>query len=139
MPAYYPNDDNSTDNRDVDTENQEEIELLVSSNQDQDKLFNTLDINLGGEEKMLKEETKEKQDNNEVMDSIFSAFANTKETYATYSIYILRENDNLDDVIQKYKTTREALHEYNDLDNLKVGSKLIIPTSVETDEWKENN
>ena len=117
---------------------QEEIEVLETSNQTQDELLNSLDINIGGEEKVSKENTnttvKEKQDNNEVMDSIFSAFANTKETYATYSIYILRENDNIDDVIQKYKTTREALHEYNDLDNLKVGSKLIIPTSVETDE-----
>ncbi len=131
------NIESKTIREDLDDE-EEKIEVLESSNQTQDDLLNSLDINLGGEEKVLKENTntttKEKQDNNEVMDSIFSAFANTKETYATYSIYILRENDNIDDVIQKYKTTREALHENNDLDNLKVGSKLIIPTSVETDE-----
>lgn len=131
------NMESDTIREDFDDE-EEEIEVLESSNQTQDSLLNSLDINLGGDEKVLKDNTntttKEKKDNNEVMDSIFSAFANTKETYATYSIYILRENDNLDDVIQKYKTTREALHEYNDLDNLKVGSKLIIPTSVETDE-----
>ena len=37
----------------------------------------------------------------------------------------------MEEVINKYKTTREDLEEYNDLDNLKVGGKLIIPTSLE--------
>ena len=72
-----------------------------------------------------------KEDNSkEAISSIFSAFANTAETYATYSIYILREDDNLEEIISKYKTTREALKEYNDLENLKIGTKLIIPTSI---------
>ena len=78
-------------------------------------------------EPTMKEDTNNKQ----VMDSIFSAFANTDETYSTYSVYILREDDNLDEVMAKYNTNREALSEYNDLDNLKVGAKLIIPTMVE--------
>ena len=81
-----------------------------------------------------KETIKEDTNNKEVMDSIFSAFANTDETYATYSVYILREDDNLEEVITKYKTNREALAEYNDLDNLKVGSKLIIPTAIESND-----
>ena len=70
----------------------------------------------------------------EVMNSIFESFANTEETYATYSVYILRENETLDEVITKYKTTREELSEYNDLDNLRVGNKLIIPSVVKADE-----
>lgn len=70
----------------------------------------------------------------EVMNSIFESFANTEETYATYSVYILRENETLDEVITKYKITREELSEYNDLDNLRVGSKLIIPSVVKADE-----
>lgn len=68
----------------------------------------------------------------EVMNSIFESFANTEETYATYSVYILRENETLDEVITKYKITREELSEYNDLDNLRVGSKLIIPSLLES-------
>ena len=70
----------------------------------------------------------------EVMNSIFESFANTEETYATYSVYIIRENETLDEVITKYKITREELSEYNDLDNLRVGSKLIIPSVVKADE-----
>jgi len=64
-----------------------------------------------------------------VMDSIFSAFANTKETYTTYSIYILRPDDSIEDVLTKYQITREELGLYNNLDNLSVGSKLIIPAT----------
>ena len=68
----------------------------------------------------------------EVMNSIFESIANTEETYSTYSVYILRENETLDDIILKYKTTKEELIDYNDLDNLRVGSKLIIPSIVES-------
>lgn len=64
-----------------------------------------------------------------VMNSIFSAFANTKETYTTYSIYILRPEDSIEDVLNKYQITREELGLYNNLDNLSVGSKLIIPAT----------
>lgn len=75
------------------------------------------------------------ENNKEVMDSIFESFANTEETYVTYSVYILREDDNLEEVMAKYKTNRETIAEYNDLDNLKIGTKLIIPTTItETDE-----
>ena len=80
---------------------------------------------------VLQEDT---TDSNQVMNSIFESFANTDETYATYSVYILREDDNLEEVIAKYKTNREILAEYNDLDNLKVGSKLIIPMALEVND-----
>lgn len=74
------------------------------------------------------------KESNKVIDSIFSAFANTEETYSTYSVYILREDDNLEEVMNKYNTTRDILKEYNDLDNLTVGSKLIIPTNRESND-----
>ena len=52
--------------------------------------------------------------------------------------YLRRFNvteDNLQEVIAKYKTNRETIAEYNDLDNIKIGTKLIIPTTItETDE-----
>lgn len=74
------------------------------------------------------------KENSKVIDSIFSAFANTEETYSTYSVYILREDDNLEEVMNKYNTTKDTLKEYNDLDNLTVGSKLIIPTNRESND-----
>ena len=74
-----------------------------------------------------KEEVKTTTDT-KVMNSIFSAFANTEETYTTYSVYLLRENDSIENIIENYGVTREELSYYNDLDNLNVGSKIIIPT-----------
>ena len=62
--------------------------------------------------------------------SIFSAFKDTDETFSTYSIYIIREGDSLDSVITKYKTTRDVLSEYNDLSDVRIGTKIIIPSRV---------
>lgn len=61
------------------------------------------------------------------VESIFSAFSNTEETFSTYCVYIVRENDTVDSIISKYKTTRELLAEYNNLKEIKIGSKIIIP------------
>ena len=52
----------------------------------------------------------------------------TKETYATYKIYIVRENDSLETILEKYDTTRDALSMYNDLSELKIGDKIMIPS-----------
>lgn len=72
-------------------------------------------------------------DNNEEnsVSSIFSAFKDTDETFATYCIYIIREGDNLDTVINKYKTTRDILAEYNDLSDIRIGTKIIVPSNNE--------
>lgn len=83
------------------------------------------------EEPVIKNDTQEEiktTTDTKVMNSIFSAFANTEETYTTYSVYLLRENDSVENIIENYGVTREELSYYNDLDNLNVGSKIIIPT-----------
>ena len=63
--------------------------------------------------------------------SLFASLDSADETFTTYSVYIFRREDTLDQVLSKYKITREALCEYNDLDNLEIGSKLIIPNTNE--------
>ena len=146
-------EDDNSDVRDVsdmeDNSTREEIEVLTTEESTKEELpsfeeveelpsLENIDVK---EESVMMEETieveptmKEDTNNKQVMDSIFSAFANTDETYSTYSVYILREDDNLDEVMSKYNTNREVLSEYNDLDNLKVGAKLIIPTMVEVND-----
>ena len=144
-------EEDNSDVRDASVEEddstREEIEVLTTeesakeelpSFEEVEELPSLENIAIKEEEPVMMEETieveptmKEDTNNKQVMDSIFSAFANTDETYSTYSVYILREDDNLEEVMAKYNTNREALSEYNDLDNLKVGAKLIIPTMVE--------
>ena len=141
------NSDVREDSSEEDNSTREEIEVLTTEESAKEELpsFEEVEELPSLENITVKEEVpvmmgesieveptmKEDTNNKQVMDSIFSAFANTDETYSTYSVYILREDDNLEEVMAKYNTNREVLSEYNDLDNLKVGAKLIIPTMVE--------
>ena len=83
--------------------------------------------------KEIKKETtsvKQEKDNNTSsnnMSSIFSSLASSEETFSTYYVYMVRETDTIESIIEKYQTTKEELQNYNDLTNVKVGSKLIIP------------
>lgn len=60
--------------------------------------------------------------------SLFDNFDSAAETFSTYKVCIVRENDNVDTIIQKYNITKEELSLYNDLSDLKIGDKLIIPS-----------
>ena len=51
------------------------------------------------------------------------------ETYATYRIYIVRENDTIESIIQKYGVNKNMLENYNDLKEIKIGDKIIIPSN----------
>ena len=50
------------------------------------------------------------------------------ERYSVYKVHIVTENDTIEEVTEKYETTREELESYNDLNDLKIGDKLIIPS-----------
>ena len=61
--------------------------------------------------------------------SLFSNLKDDEDTFATYSIYILRQDETIQTILEKYKITKETLEEYNDLSNIIEGSKVIIPAS----------
>ena len=77
------------------------------------------------QEEVEMEETKEEE--TESLSNIFSSLSEKEETFATYSVYILREEETINTVIEKYKTTKEELEKYNDLNSLTKGSKIIVP------------
>lgn len=68
---------------------------------------------------------KERKEINEV--DIFNSFENT-ENVSTYRVYIVREGDIIDSIVEKYNTNIELLEKYNDLKEIKIGDKLIIPS-----------
>ena len=78
------------------------------------------------EQKEEKEEKKEVIDNNDV-GSLFTSLKDSEETFSTYLVYIMRKEETLESIITKYNTNKELLEQYNDLSNLNVGSKIIIP------------
>lgn len=77
-----------------------------------------------------------KQDNNTIKkddkdSSITTNFLNEKEQYITYKVHIIRENETVDTIIEKYNVSKEELEKYNSLDNVGLGTKIIVPISSE--------
>lgn len=104
-----------------------------------DKLRINIEVYIDGlvekeeeEEKEIKEDREEPVETKvKVEDVLTNINSNNDEKYTTYNIYIFRETDTLKDVMDKYHVTREKLSEYNDLEGLKTGSKIIIPSTNE--------
>ena len=63
--------------------------------------------------------------------NLFNTDSFSNETYATYYVYIVKEDDTIDKILEKFKTNKEELINYNDLSDIKKGTKLIIPISNE--------
>lgn len=89
-----------------------------------------LDKELNITEKEEENEIEENIHENNNISSLFEAFESTEETFKTYSIYILRKDDTLESIMDKYNVTKEELSDYNDLNNLEIGMKLIIPSTI---------
>ena len=101
------------------TPNKEELEKIeeVEENELMKEIDNNIDIEIENE-------------NTNININNINLFDNLKmeETYSTYRVYFVKENDNIEKILDKYKITKEELENYNDLSNIKVNDKLIIPT-----------
>lgn len=49
--------------------------------------------------------------------------------FVTYRVYIVKEEDTVEKIIERYKTDRDILEQYNCLQELKTGDKIIIPSN----------
>lgn len=74
-----------------------------------------------------KEEIKQEKEIKTAPSNIFDNYLNETDEYSTYYVYIVREGDTIETILSKYNTTKEKLEEYNNLDELKLGDKIIIP------------
>lgn len=107
------------------------FEDVVSKTQiEEDKLEyvnNTIDIS-----ETSKNVDNIQEDRNEVnkkINSLFNTMDNNE--YISYDIYIIREGDTVDSIVAKYNIDIEYLKEYNDISDLKIGDKIIIPNRCE--------
>lgn len=50
-----------------------------------------------------------------------------KEEYVTYHIHVVGNTDSIESIIKLYNTNLDILNEYNDIKDLKVGDKVLIP------------
>ena len=92
--------------------------------------FDILDNDLMEQKKELKIEPielKNENKNSVKINSLFDNLDSSIETYKTYKVCIIRNGDSIENVLQKYSISREELEKYNNLSEIKIGDKLIIP------------
>lgn len=78
---------------------------------------------------IISEETEVKETKSiQKINSLFDNLDSSSETYKTYKICIIRNGDTIEGVMQKYSITKEELEKYNNLSEVKIGDKLIIPS-----------
>lgn len=129
-----------------------EIEDFKYSNE-KDILKSNISLELTcDEEEKLEEEKEEYSDLDEYMDNYFedeeipinnitinndittkviedniTNNINMENNYYTYQIYIVRENDTIETICNKYNISIEELKKYNDINNINIGDKILIP------------
>lgn len=82
------------------------------------------------QKEVLKEEEKEaNEERGEEVTSIFNNFDDKDDKYVTYNVHIFREDDDINKILTEYKITKEELSNYNDLEKINVGTKIIIPSN----------
>lgn len=118
-------DTKKEDERILDTKEEEKIDLdskrsinIDNTNVNTNDNVNTnVDNNLKSDDKNI--------DSNVKLDN--SLFNMEEETYKAYYVYIVKEDDTMDSILDKYGISKEDFEMYNKVADVKVGNKVIIP------------
>jgi hypothetical protein len=105
-----------------DSKNEENIEI------EKDKEVTSEKIN--NDDATMNDSDIERNDVDDFANDLFSNLDNT-ETYNTYYVYIVKEEDTIDKIISLYGVTKEDIENYNDITSIKPGDKVIIPKTSE--------
>lgn len=114
-------------------EEQETNEVEVLTDEDDRMLFinddiaNNIKLPLEEEFEEIKEIEKPRNVSN--FDKVKESAKNQDDTYITYKVYIYKEEDTIESVLEKYSITKEELANYNNLEDIIPGSKIVIPSS----------
>lgn len=70
---------------------------------------------------------------NYTINNEFNIFENidNSDTYVTYHVYIVKDEDNIDTIIEKYGVEKEEIANYNDITQINPGDKIVIPNKNE--------
>ena len=108
---------------------QEEIPDLIEEPVRIDLLKDMLNTNKEeemNEEKNITINNNNDNNNENISNNLFNP---EQEEYVTYRVYKVLEGDTLDSILTKYNITKEMLSDYNNIENIIPGDKLIIPTN----------
>lgn len=102
-------------------EKPERVDLLkdMLTTNKEDKMTEDLNININNENE---------NETENINNNIFNP-SQEEEQYVTYRVYKMLDTDTLETILTKYNITKEQLADYNDIENITPGDKLIIPTN----------
>ena len=116
-------------------EEREEISTII--NERKDDLMN-VNVNLSDkkEDTLIREEDaktskKDEERESDITNKIETGLFDKEEKYITYKVHIVRDAETIDEITTKYNVSKEELEKYNDLNNIVLGTKIIIPISNE--------
>lgn len=100
------------------------IEVIIDNLEEKEVI-----MDIDREDTEIEESIKtEEIENERKLESIFSDLDNN-ENYVTYKVHIMNENDTVESILKEYKIKKSTLEDYNNLMDLKIGDKIIIPTN----------
>ena len=113
-------------NEDEEEKLEEEIDNNDNLNKSDDRNIDldvdtNFDIKINNEKRQEKELVEEKEIAS-VMDSV-----KEKNEYVTYKVYFAKENDTYESISSRYNVDIKELVKYNDVDEINIGDKIIIP------------
>lgn len=88
------------------------------------KLLVNIDVSVDNLEEKSLIETRDIEDD---IETILETKQIESDSYMTYRVYIVREGDTIESIIERYQVTLESIAKYNTINNIKIGDKLIIP------------
>lgn len=102
----------------------EEVETVEEDRKYEKELDQFLD-NIIEKEEDIKEVREDKEEINEPQE--IEVKKEDKDEYITYHIHIVKEEETIEVIMKTYGVSLDYLKEYNDISNIKVGDKIIIP------------
>lgn len=82
-------------------------------------------------EEDAKTSKKDEKRESDITNKIETGLFDKEEKYITYKVHIVRDTETIDEITAKYNVSKEELEKYNDLNNIVLGTKIIIPISNE--------
>jgi len=111
---------------DGDKKELKEIELpMIEKEEEKEEKREEMIEKIDNQEITIEKKIEEKETNKET--SLFINLNDEQDTYGTFLVYIVRQNETINSIIEKYHTTLEEIEKYNNLNDLGIGTKLIIP------------
>lgn len=108
---------------------EKEIEIPKIEGKSEEKMYDKAKDNIREMEDEIDVESldTENLEENKIDSNTFFNIDNSKETYGTFIVYIIRQNETINSILEKYDTSIEEIEKYNDIKDLSIGKKLIIP------------